>query len=344
LRQQGMFGTYRYALAILVVLAHTSTLAPKAATYAVFSFYMLSGYLMTYVLREVYGVSFDGVKRFLFNRYLRIYPLYWIVGIFTLIALLMFPPSGLFVDAAVKIPTDLIHWVANVGIFGLARGVTEFHMSGEMLVYVAWSLHVELCFYILMALVLVRRDWVVVLWFVCSLIYTCWMVYFDYSWQDRYFTLAAASLPFSTGSLIYLLAQKNITFGYYKIHLLFPLLFVAHALSSQWLYGYAALPMGVGFYISLSLSFFVIFSLLTVTNEGQRFIDRDSFFGNLSYPVFLSHVLVAMFLSDLLGLDKGWGLFLSSFLLSSLLSIFLHAYIENHIEHIRSVIRNRKHG
>lgn len=50
--------------------------------YAVFGFFALSGYLMTHVLKEHYLKQPGGIRRYLANRVLRIYPLYWLVAAF----------------------------------------------------------------------------------------------------------------------------------------------------------------------------------------------------------------------------------------------------------------------
>jgi peptidoglycan/LPS O-acetylase OafA/YrhL len=44
--------------------------------YAVFGFYILSGYLMTLIMQKNYGYSRGGVARYAVNRFLRIYLLF----------------------------------------------------------------------------------------------------------------------------------------------------------------------------------------------------------------------------------------------------------------------------
>ena len=336
---KGMFGVYRFALALLVMIGHLwPQLASKSGTYAVFSFYMLSGYLMTFVLREVYGMDRKGIVRFLFNRFLRIYPLYWVVAVMTLFLLL----SGIswegYRDSAIVVPKDFVHWIVNVLVFGLAKGVVDFHMSGQRLVSAAWSLHVELCFYLMMAFVLSRKDCVVVVWIVVSLIYTAWMVVHGYSWQERYFPLAAASLPFSLGAGCYLLVRRGI-----KVPVFFcvvaPVVFLAHAISSSFVYGEAALPMGKGFYISLCMSLFVIISLSTI-DAREKFVSAiDKMIGSLSYPIFLLHQIVGMVVSAAYGIGPGRRLFWVTLLFSVTVSLILNILVESQVEKLRSIIR-----
>src|SRR5688572_16262825 len=90
-----MFGTFRYVLALLVLFQHT---VPRlggephgAGLYAVFSFFVLSGYVVTKVLHESYGVDGAATCRFLLNRGLRVYPLYWMTLAITALALIGVP-------------------------------------------------------------------------------------------------------------------------------------------------------------------------------------------------------------------------------------------------------------
>ena len=51
-----MFGTYRTALAMMVVMLHYAKLA-YIGNYAVFGFFALSGYLMTFIMHKNYGYT-----------------------------------------------------------------------------------------------------------------------------------------------------------------------------------------------------------------------------------------------------------------------------------------------
>ena len=81
-----MFGTYRTFLALMVVAQHLGGLQAIGA-YAVFGFYALSGYLMTLIMQKNYGYSPSGISKYALNRFLRIYPIYW-VSIVTSVALI----------------------------------------------------------------------------------------------------------------------------------------------------------------------------------------------------------------------------------------------------------------
>ncbi|RME59175.1 acyltransferase [Candidatus Parcubacteria bacterium] len=344
MKQQGLFGTYRYALALLVVLAHTGgpELAPWAGTYAVFAFYTLSGYLMTFVLREVYGTdAVGGIRRFAVNRFLRVFPLYWVVLVITLAVLSMDIEWGAYRDPAIRMPEDLPHWLVNLTILGLARGITEFHMSGWRLVMTAWSLHVELSFYFLMALFFVRRNAIIYFWFLFSLFYTLWILIDGWSWQEHYFPLAAASLPFALGSLIYLARKSNKSL-HWIVGVFCSVLFVAHALFSLRIYGDHAQPMQGGFYVSLMLAVLSVWGLGALARDsGSKISAIDVKLGDLSYPLFLVHPITGMILSASLDLGKGFALFLVTAVAGSFMSWLLHELVEAKVERVRALVRGK---
>ena len=68
-----MFGTLRFLLAVAVVIGHLNS-ASWLGTYAVFCFYIISGYFMCLVMNERYRFTLRGVWAFGLNRFLRIFP------------------------------------------------------------------------------------------------------------------------------------------------------------------------------------------------------------------------------------------------------------------------------
>ena len=79
-----MFGTYRTLLAMMVVVFHLGGVY-ALGYYAVFGFYILSGYLMTFIMQNNYGYSLRGRASYALNRFLRIYPVYWVSAVVSLL-------------------------------------------------------------------------------------------------------------------------------------------------------------------------------------------------------------------------------------------------------------------
>lgn len=74
-----MLGLMRFILALLVVVSHltgggASPFFAHWGIFAVFGFYLISGYLMTIILNEKYFFNFT---TFALNRFLRLFPIYY---------------------------------------------------------------------------------------------------------------------------------------------------------------------------------------------------------------------------------------------------------------------------
>jgi len=86
-----MTGYLRFVLASLVVANHVwLPVANQIGLYAVAGFFVISGYLMTMIVGEVY-IGLSGLARYLANRFLRMLPLCWAVCGLTLVGLTVSP-------------------------------------------------------------------------------------------------------------------------------------------------------------------------------------------------------------------------------------------------------------
>ena len=329
-----MFGFYRYLLAHMVILSHMwRELNYWAGAYAVFGFYMLSGYLMSFVLNEVYGNGFTGRINFLTNRALRIYPMYLLVLVVSICVVLLAPELSSQVNSALVLPFNITEWLHNIFIIGL---------NGEKarLVPVAWSLDVELTFYVLMALCLARNRYVVYVWLGLSVAYTLYMIWAGYVWRDRYFSAAAASLPFSIGATIFMVRARISGHGYW------------HAVAAAILFilnlAYADLlwddPKVGGFYLSLGIGIYLLVSLIGLSEKNIPKIlkSADKVCGDLAYPIFLCHWPVAV-LVVLFGFaaekPEGWELFLACALITNVVAFVFHYLVEERVNKLRYRIR-----
>lgn len=326
-----MFGWYRYGLALLVVQEHLWGEIPWAGHYAVFGFFLLSGYLMTRVLDRTYGWTRGGVGRYLLNRATRVYPMYWVVTALSAGLVLVLPDP---MNGAFRLPATTTEWISNVAIFGLDRTMPR-------LVPPAWSLHVELTFYVLLALVLARTSLAAALWCAMSIALTVFLLVDGAPWQDRYYTLMAASLPFSLGAVIWHFAAWMPTIRVPAMSAIVS----AYALNLIGA-GHWGDPMGGGLYIALALSAALVVGL------SQRRGDRmppvmatlDARLGELSFPIFLVHIPVGEALGWLFlqGEDFGRGFQL---LMLSLVPVHLSAHalvvlVDRTIEPLRTRIRS----
>src|SRR3954447_82348 len=93
-------GAIRLFLALVVVFDHIRTVALKPrstdvdvvlalgfnAGFAVMFFYVISGFLISYVLNRKYGASTSGATAFYASRFVRIFALYWPLAVVVLLA------------------------------------------------------------------------------------------------------------------------------------------------------------------------------------------------------------------------------------------------------------------
>lgn len=333
-----MFGFLRFYLALLVVVTHISTMLGHAGGFAVYSFYTLSGYLMTYIMNENYGYNFAGFKKYALNRFLRIYPAYWAVCIVTLVSIYNLPSQFYEIHESLRFPSGWYEIVSNISILGLfpnsIDGGTE---QMARLVPAAWALHVELIFYILIGLFLGKHRFLVVAWLILSVLYT--IVAIKYK-LPRYAPFYAASLPFSLGAFLYhyrgtLLAFKPDSILLTQLLLVFYVVYAATA-------GLIPITTSVyPFYFNIVLTA-VLILLLSDTRTDIRWIrNLDRFFGDLSYPIYLSHWLVASLVGIYFGLELSLSLFIITIPFLLLFSIIIKMLIDDPVEKVRRKIAPR---
>lgn len=356
-------GTLRTLFAISVVFAHTDWLIFIGGKYAVQLFYMISGFLISYVLLE--RKTYSSILDFYINRYLRLYPVYLIVVILTLglsyLSLIMGDSSG-----ALKLCEQLtssackLLLFSNLTIFlqdwlffiALKSGdlffTTSYLNSDSVLVEglwvpQSWTLGVELTFYLIAPFVLGRR-WLVTLLLVVSLSLRGYLLFIGLGtsdpWSYRFFPTELAL--FLLGSLAH-----QVALPFYK-----------KTLSSQELENFS--KIATYFLIALTLSYwliplnfrvktvalFAIFLLLMpLAFVYQTKRDWDRWIGDLSYPIYICH----MFIISILNLGRSWlGLAcekiefsIATVIVTIGLSIILNAFVEKPLEHVRNRFRSR---
>jgi peptidoglycan/LPS O-acetylase OafA/YrhL len=269
-----MTGYLRFVLASLVVANHVwLPTANKLGLHAVAGFFVISGYLMTMVINEVY-LGPSGFVRYLANRFLRIFPLYWVVCGLLVIGLIIAPRVFANLYSLISIPPNLGVWLQNLTLINLVE-------SPVILVPPAWSLTVEFAFYIAIGLCLGRGQWIAVVWFAISVAYTIWMVKEGASFGARYSTVFAGSLFFSAGAMIYYFRK------YIRLRLPIPiwwLMLAAFSISPLVVRGAGGNPYYLGYYGPV-VFFVPIFLSALSRKEGLI----SAWFGELAYPMFLLH-------------------------------------------------------
>jgi peptidoglycan/LPS O-acetylase OafA/YrhL len=324
-------GILRFILALSVIVMHAGpVLGISFATgvQAVETFFMISGFYVSLILSQKYvGPGF--YWRYIGNRALKIFPMYWVVlGLLVILcsrAYLKagnFGPMNIYLEyPEVVTPTFLaLSLLSNILIFGqdiamflgfdsVSKGL-QFTMNFAtssppvfrfLLIPQAWTLALELMFYLLAPL-LVNRSKLVLLTIVgLGVVMRMWFAHHDYfnsdQWLYRFFPM---ELPFFlVGILLYRMYVKLQAIRLHRC--------VLYGIAVTGLFVAAVqIPFGINKWIYYAIVAIAIPSLFIVSKRSA--IDR--WIGDLSYPIYISHLFVMWFLSSLdmfkkTGMDAG---------------------------------------
>lgn len=336
-----MFGTYRTLLALMVVTQHLAGVHVLGA-YAVFGFYILSGYLMTSIMHNNYGYSFAGVSSYALNRFLRIYPMYWVSILCSVLLILLLNNKDIAAyHEAMFIPRTAYEYFRNIFLFFPS-------LESPRLTPSAWALTVELCFYALIGLGLSKNKILVVCWFALSLAYHLVANVLNWGWNNIYFSIPAASLPFATGAFIF--HYKNTLLDSLKcdseiVRWFLPVGVFALILINWWLGDLTGYLRSICFYSNYAFCSFMI--LLLSNKNALSFIPKkvDKWIGNLSFPIYVIHYQVGLMVMTVLNslgfMYKRADIQLLLFTLPALIFVawLMVVCIERPIERIRAKVR-----
>lgn len=280
-----MLGYFRLLLAIGVLAAHVSNFLSEATSRAMVGcFFIVSGYLIALTIEKKYqGRPFAFYR----NRILRIYPIYLIIA---LVTLLTYAP---WFDRRVESLGGAVY------SFELFKTLLLTFDNAYFLVAPAWSLPYELLFYLLAPLVFglsfKRLPIGLLLFFVLSMIFFVTensadrlLVPFSYVHVGRA-AIFSSFVLFSIGSLAYYLSKRvNVNSGQNFFQLL-GLLGIVIVL----IFGSRFISPDGGFYdknyahwIGLISYCSAIILLITWNRTDSKYTKLA---GDLTYPVYLVH-------------------------------------------------------
>ncbi len=355
-------GSLRFLLAVAVVLFHANAsgflLVSGAA--AVEAFFIISGFYMSLVLDTKYVGANNRYFLFLGNRLLKLYPAYWTV---LLLAILMQLCVWLFAGHPILLMHQMTHFkmgipgivfvgFTNIAILGLDLisflGLNK--MTGELfftadflktypfvfsflVIPQAWSLGIELTFYIL-APFLLRRKWYVIL--VIMLLVLCLRLYLVHGlqlhydpWIFRFFP--SQLLLFLAGNIayrLYVFIKKRKEVSTLSVCIALTVVIFA----SFYFYHFPAHYGRKTIYLAI-----IFFSLpvLMYTNKVFRY---DSLLGELSYPVYLTHMLALQIISTIqseTGYLRSVPIAVSTLVLTMIFSILINRFVVRPIDRFR---------
>ena len=329
-------GVLRTVLALMVMINHLAGVF--LGHYALFGFYIISGYLMTLIMHESYGYTSDGRTRFAVNRFLRLYPQYWTAVLFSILVISFLGWRAARYEYHLFMPTSW-EWFQNISMI-----FVDWHpfTLSQRLVPSAWTLTIELCFYFLICLGISKTFNRVLVWLGLSVVYFAVTYLLDLSWQYRYSYAASASLPFAIGALIYFLPKIKLpTKGLFLILMVNSVIGALMFREVKWYF------WDVGFYLNILICGLLVYS---IKSGGQLFFTKiDQWIGDFSYPVYLLHWQVGALMSYLVFGHTNRGFNLTSFIVFLVSLVFIYGlsslfikYIDQPIQNIRAKVKHGK--
>ena len=363
-------GILRFILAITVVIAHSSSVFGcnfVGAQIAVQAFYIISGFYMALILNEKYVGVNGSYKLFISNRFLRLYPIYWTVLLLTIamsIAVTIHSNGSSIGQFTVYskyfnvmslgsfvflIFTNLFLFLQDIVMFlGLNTTTGHLYYTSDfsqtkpqlhhfLLIPQAWTIGVEIAFY-LIAPFLVRQKFKYIIFFiVMSLLLRFVLSNYGLSndpWSYRFFPTELVF--FMLGIVSYQLYVKIRSLDINKVYLKTIWMFL---LGITLFYDFMPLPYKYPVYLFL---FFIGLPFVFILTKKWKY---DTYIGELSYPIYISHIFVmsclyAFKIPIVLGL--GFSLIIATILFSVLLNEVVTKKIEIFRQKRVKLISNNK--
>jgi peptidoglycan/LPS O-acetylase OafA/YrhL len=341
-------GRWRLALAWLVIVAHTNgyerVFAVDFGTVAVAAFLFISGFIMPLAYRAHYADASQhhGVRQFYLNRFLRIYPVYWVsLCLFLAAAFATYVRHGTIDPALLYLP----NYVRNALLLGLNQSTlwgNYFRFNNR-----AWSLDVELQYYILvpfLVFALSRHRAAVVASLAIASVGSIYLFFRPTGLVDIDRSLLAWSVFFILGFAFHESATLQRQLSRLSVTVVVAVMaFVVGALAG-------AKSVAT---VALIVAFIAVSAYLLVMQKNYRFGRIDRLAGELSYPAYILHILFIGLTSKLL-LSIGVQRFgtVPQFVLTALANIMITtivAYvtfrlISEPIDRFRASVRRRHEG
>jgi peptidoglycan/LPS O-acetylase OafA/YrhL len=315
-------GYYRLILALLVAASHAGLTFGRfnPGEIAVVSFFLLSGYVMTALIDRHY-LDLRRVGPFYLDRALRLYPQFLVYSLAMIAGAEFFGLRHLWMSAPPTLASD----VAQLTMLPLAFS----ERFPDMLLPQGWSLGLELMFYAVFPLILIPGErmmaayasGLVFLFAFCGRISADWFAYR---------LLPGVLFAFILGSWI---RRPETRLGRAPVALGYALAVVALVVAlTIWPRRTSVCDMLIGLVAGLP----IVYGLAQARIEGWR----DELAGNLSYGVFLNHMLLLPILERLLPSASTGVRFAALIPISIALSYVTFRYIERPAIAWRRTLRN----
>ncbi|EKN66445.1 hypothetical protein BABA_15087 [Neobacillus bataviensis LMG 21833] len=303
-------------------------------------FFVLSGFIIYFVHRPDIGNK-EKLKPFLLKRFIRVYPVYWVVLLVVTPLYFLIPSFG---EGFETNPMFIIKsWLL----------IPDIHFP---ILNVAWSLRHEVLFYIIFGLILIFNKnrkvsySVIALWLTTTCLLFIFMPRDIWEGQNIWikFLFNPYNIDFALGSLAahLFVSKENKLKNFGKLSLFFGLIWFAFSWYNQFskiIEVHRIIAWGIP-------AFFIIFGLVSLESKGKlRHINILFILGNASYSIYLINYISVSFLNKIfnyLNLYDIFGYFISITLcviITLIAGCILHYVIEMPlIKFIKGLILERK--
>ncbi|KPB02533.1 hypothetical protein SU32_01915 [Ahrensia marina] len=351
-------------LSFLVVISHfwSSLLPGGDGSLAVMGFYVISGYVITLVWSKTYGNAPNGFKRFWLNRFVRLYPTFLASSVIGFLAIYFYPEAARAINRWMELPwsPEGLKRIAEAGIdpsYWWAILIPQITLVGYQAPAFwgvpitfspnAWSVNMELYFYLafsfgLTATFFRARRFFQAAFLVTSTYFLALCIaghqllstdmmapYIAINYHQIFYkTPVGIAFFFSLGALVYYFPKKA-----------YPNVFKVSAFILLFAIPLVPVPTPIPV-ISRLLAFGILCAITLLLWPDTKPKGILKLLGDLSYPLFLLHWPVGVFVSGLTGLEKNSAAFfifaMPASLSASVLAVyFLERPLEAHREKIR---------
>ncbi len=299
-------------------------------------FFVLSGFLITYILeREYVSRGTISLKRFYVRRVLRIWPLYF----FALLLIVGASFLAAHTHAIFKVGIVPVEFTAHALFSG--NIYRAFWNTANEMVSVLWSVGVEEQFYLFWPLLFLffrkreKLNWVIITGIIASM--GARWVYHDNFDARQFFTLSVVSDLF-IGAWMGLYANRVAEWArgeWARVSVLVGVLAVASVVLVRGLVFYGSIPpwfeSGGRIITAISFGTFIAFSAFGLreprSRAGQIFERVTSWLGERSYGLYVLHMVGLTLAISILGTlaQAGVGVFTVTALLAFMLTVAISA-------------------
>lgn len=283
-----MLGIFRLVLALNVVFFHLLKW-PLIGQLAVYSFFILSGMLMTTIMHKTYHYNLAGLRSYALNRFYRLFPVYWVLLLITFVCLRFLDVSIVaVVHTVIYIPERFSEWMANIL---LIYPNIQPNLYTPRLAPASWALTIELVFYLLIGLGISKTKMRAIIWFWGSVAYCVAYQLITGKFSIVYSDFLSASLPFSIGALLYFYKNKIVSYtnGAWALPTVISLFILNVYLSSLIIVMFPAHGWKIQYVSTIANLGLSVLLIPLLMNFKTQHKSKDTFFGNLSYPIYIFH-------------------------------------------------------